>query len=55
MAQAESFQCVDDRTSGRLLPVEGGVVVGFLAQAPVAPAEVVAAATAQLDADSDLW
>nr|WSX48625.1 N-acetyltransferase [Streptomyces sp. NBC_00974] len=117
MAQAESIQCVDDRTSGRLLAVEDGAVVGFIAyfvlaeaphalvavhtvvepghegrgiagnlvrtfygiaagegvpvvplcpyaaswaakhpdQAPVAPAGVVAAATAQLDSDSDLW
>ncbi|MGW6708858.1 GNAT family N-acetyltransferase [Streptomyces sp. NPDC054956] len=117
MSQAEPIEFVDDRKSGRLLAVEDGAVVGFIAyfvlaeaphalvavhtvvepghegrgiagnlvqafygiaagegvpvvplcpyaaswaakhpdRAPEAPAEVVAAAKAQLDSDSDLW
>ncbi|MBT2467007.1 N-acetyltransferase [Streptomyces sp. ISL-66] len=117
MPQAEPIEFVDDREAGRLLAVEAGEVVGFIAyfalaqaphalvavhtivepghegrgiagnlvrtfygiaagegvpvvplcpyaaswavkhpdEAPVAPDEVVAAAKAQLAADSDLW
>lgn len=117
MSQAESIEFTDDREAGRLLAVEAGAVVGFIAyfvlaeaphalvavhtivepghegrgiagnlvrtfygiaaaegvpvvplcpyaaswalkhpdEAPEAPAEVVAAAKAQLDSDSDLW
>lgn len=117
MSETKSIEFTDERKAGRLLAVEGGAVVGFIAyfvlaeapgalvavhtivepghegrgiggdlvktfygiaasegvpvvplcpyaaswasrhpdQAPEAPAEVVAAAKAQLDADSALW